>query len=330
MRVLKHFAITLFVVIALSCNTKAPYTKIDGYAFASTYHIVFQNDRNIDFRDKIDSLLDEINNTYSTYRENSITSKINRNESDSTNKLFRDGYGICTMVSDKTDGAFDITTASLVAYWGFGSKKGLNQSTPLDSLKQWVGYKKIELRDDKIVKQNPHITLNMSSIGDGLAVDKVAELLEKFEVKNYLIEIGGEIKTGGMNARNEIWRVAIDKPIYDSLALHREFQNTVKLQNKALSTSGSYRKFREVNGKRFAHFIDPKTGEPVTHNLLSATVIHDKCAIADAFSTAFMVMGLERSLEYLKKDTTLSALFIIANGEEYKSIYSNKFEQYAE
>lgn len=330
MRLSKVILITLTILPLLNCAKKREYTQIDGYAFATTYHIVFQSDTTIDFREKIDSILDDINQTFSTYRANSLTSRINRNETDSTNALFREGYSVCQNVSQKTDGAFDITTASLVAYWGFGNKKNIDSTIPLDSLKKWIGYKKITITNNKINKSTQNITLNMSSIADGLASDKIAEMLEKHKITSYLIEIGGEIKTHGVNRVNEIWRVAIDKPIHDSLAINRSYQTTVRLNNKALSTSGSYRKFREVNGKRFAHFIDPKTGEPVTHNLLSATVIHENCATADAFSTAFMVMGLEKSLEYLKQDTTLSALFIIANGEEYKSIYCNKFEQYAE
>lgn len=330
MRLIKIGLTALIAITLLNCTNKKEYTQIDGYAFATTYHIVFQSDTIIDFRVKIDSILDEINITFSTYKTNSLTSRINRNETDTTNALFREGLSICQDVSEKTDGAFDITTASLVAYWGFGNKKNLDPSIPLDSLKKWIGYKNITITNNKINKSTQHLTLNMSSIADGLAADKIAEMLEKYSIHNYLIEIGGEIKTRGVNRVNEIWRVAIDKPIHDSLALNRSYQTTVRLHNKALSTSGSYRKFREVNGKRFAHFIDPKTGEPVTHNLLSATVIHDNCATADAFSTAFMVMGLERSLKYLKQDTTLSALFIIANGEEFRSIYCNKFEQYAE
>ncbi len=328
MKFLRISFLSLFVAF-LGCTHENQYVYIEGNAFATTYHIVYKDNAKPITKAQIDTVLDAINRSLSVYDSTSTTSLINSNKSKEVDSVFIKAYHICKLVADSSRGAFDITVAPLINSWGFGSKRRQNiTSTQIDSLLKLVGYQKVSLSNGLFVKQNPAITVNLSSVGDGLAVDEVVALLEKRGITNYMVEIGGEVKSKGLSAKQITWKIGIDKPIYDSLAVNREMEQIVNLDGEALSTSGSYRKFFIRDGKKFSHFIDPTTGKPVTHNLLSASVIHKNCALADGFSTAFMVMGLEKSLRYLKTDTTLCGYFIYSEGDSLKVAMSDGFERF--
>ncbi len=236
---------------------------------------------------------------------------MNRNEKVTVNEMFSEVFQLAEKISAETDGAFDITVAPMVNAWGFGFKTGnMPDARQLDSLRAIVGFHKVKLEEGRVVKKNPNIMLDCSAIAKGYGCDVVARFLEKNGVKNYMVEIGGEIVTCGVNDQRMPWKIGVTKPTDDSLNVNSELQTVLNVTNKAMATSGNYRNFYYKNGRKYAHTIDPKTGMPVQHSILSATVLADNCATADAYATSFMVMGLDKARKVLEKHPELMAYFI--------------------
>ena len=203
-------------------------------------------------------------------------------------------YNMAQRVSEATDGAFDITVAPLVNAWGFGFKQGIEpDSATIEEMRAYTGYSKISLKDGKIVKEHPQTMLNCSAIAKGYGCDAVASMLSSKGIEDYMVEIGGEVALKGKNSKDTRWTIGVNKPIEDARQTN-ELQIVLQLTNCSMATSGNYRNYRYIDGKKYSHTIDPHSGYPVTHTLLSATVIADECAYADALATAFMVMGLEK------------------------------------
>jgi len=225
-------------------------------------------------------------------------------------------------------GAFDITVAPLVNAWGFGFKNR-QDITPqsIKNIMQHIGLEKVDIKNNQICKTDTMVMLDCSAIAKGYGVDAVGKWLENKGIKNYMIEIGGEIRMKGVNPNGEKWRVGINKPIDDSLNINNEIQQILQLSDCSMATSGNYRNFYIHNNKKYAHTIDPRTGYPVEHNILSATVIAPDCATADAYATAFMVMGEDSTKQLLSKHPELMAYLIMAgkNGE-YKIWHSDKLK----
>jgi len=294
------------------------YYKISGFTQGTTYTIVYSTDNEADYSQAIDSLLSAFNMSLSIYEEQSLISRINNNDS----TVVADQWLLQVVekgkeISKATDGAFDMTVGALVSAWGFGYKDTAAISPHLIAeLLQYVDYTGIEIQNGKILKKQPQIKIDANAIAQGFSVDIVAEFLDNCGVMNYMVEIGGELCVKGRNPEGEAWKIGIDKPIENSNATDRELQ-TVLLMNadslKALATSGSYRRFYEKNGIKYSHTIDPKTGYPVKHNLLSVTVLTNNCLSADAYATAFMVMGWEKSLTFVEQQPNMEAYFIIAD-----------------
>ena len=202
----------------------------------------------------------------------------------------------------------------MVNAWGFGFKSGnMPTRSQLDSLRAIVGFHKVRLEGRRVKKDNPATMLDCSAIAKGFGCDVVAALLRKNGVKNYMVNIGGEIVTCGVNANRMPWRIGVTKPTDDSLSLNEENQTVLNVTDKAMATSGNYRNFYYKNGKKYAHTIDPKTGRPVQHNILSATVLANDCATADAYATSFMVMGLDKAQAVLERHPELMAYFIYSD-----------------
>ncbi len=218
-------------------------------------------------------------------------------------------------ISKETNGAFDITIAPLANAWGFGFKKGaFPDSVVIDSLLEITGYNKVQISTKgKVVKQDPRIMLSCSAVAKGYAVDVVAHLLEKKGIGNFMVDIGGEVVVRGKNPQDGLWRIGINKPVDDSLAVNQELQTILKVTNLGIATSGNYRNYYYKDGKKYAHTIDPRTGYPVQHNILSATVIAKDCMSADAYATAFMVMGLEEAERFADMHPDIDACFIYAD-----------------
>lgn len=294
---------------------KNTYQYISGNTQGTTYHITYLDSQSTDYQQDVDSLLHVFDMSLSTYKPNSIISKLNRNEPAVLDNYFTELFEESQKLSAETDGAFDITVAPLVNAWGFGFQKRDSISKKLiDSLLQYVGYQKVKIENGKLIKQHQETMLDGNAIAQGYSVDVITDFLESKACENYLVEIGGELRTKGLNPKGKLWRVGIDKPIEDTLSMeHNELQTILDLKNKSLATSGNYRKFYIKNGVKYAHSIDPHTGYPVTHKLLSATVLTPKCIHADAYATAFMVMGLEKTKIFLQKHPQIDAYLIFSN-----------------
>lgn len=308
-----------------------PYQHNSGNIFGTTYSFTYQSED--DLHDQILKELDKVDASLSTFRENSVISKVNRNEDVSLDKMFVEVFTMAEKIAKDTDGAFDYTVAPLVNLWGFGFKTGSKPSKQvIDSLMQVTGYEKVTLVDGRIRKQDPRVMLDCSAIAKGYGSDVVARFLRSKRVKNFMVEIGGEIVTQGISEKRLPWKIGVIKPSDDSLNVNQELQTVLNVTDKAMATSGNYRKFYYKDGKKYAHTIDPKTGYPVQHNILSSTVLAENCATADAYATSFMVMGLEKARKVLDRHPELMAYFIYSdkdgkNAVWYSSSLKEKIQQ---
>ena len=298
-----------------------PFQHCAGPIFGTTYSITYQHDE--DLQAEIVARMKEVDTTLSMFNEESVISQINNNKSITPTAMFLDVFQQAQQISKDNDGAFDITVAPLVNLWGFGFK---HNETPdqqaVDSLMRFVGYQKVKYDGHYIVKRDPRIMLDCSAIAKGYGADVVARLLDKKGVKNYLVEIGGEVVTRGISEKRLPWKIGVIKPTDDPLQQGNELQTVLNITDKAMATSGNYRNFYYKGGKKYAHTIDPKTGQPVQHNILSATVLTNRCARADAYATAFMVMGLEKAQKVLERNPDLLAYLIYDDNGHNKVWYS--------
>ena len=316
------FLILLIVgtVLIVRQQQSLPYQQSSDFIFGTAYKIVYQHDK--DLSKEIREELMKVDYSLSPFNEKSVITAVNQNRDVVLDTLFLDVFTKSMEISRETDGAFDITVAPLVNAWGFGFKNE-TRPTPLqvDSLLQIVGYKKVRLEGNKVIKRDPRMMLDCSAIAKGYGVDVVARYLRSLGIRNFMVEIGGEVVTSGVNPQRLPWRVGVVKPSEDSLNVNNELQTILNVTDKAMATSGNYRNFYYKNGKRFAHTIDPKTGFPVQHSLLSATVLADECAVADAYATSFMVMGLERAKKLLERHPELMVYLIYDDGKDSLAVW---------
>ena len=309
-------------------NRPAPYQTDNGLIFGTIYQVSYQYPTSL--KGEIEEALHTIDNSLSPFNQHSIITAINRNESMQTDSLFRAVFRRSLEISAETDGAFDITVAPLINAWGFGFKKGIfPDSAQVDSLRQLIGYTRVSLDADGCVqKQDPRLMLNCSAVAKGYAVDVVARLLQAKGIDNLMVDIGGEVVVKGHNPQQRPWRIGINKPVDDSLATNQELQAIVELTEGAIATSGNYRNYYHRNGKKYAHTIDPRTGYPVQHAILSSTVLAPDCMSADAYATAFMVMGLEEAEAFVEAHPELAAYFIYSQPDgSYGTFTSQRMKQ---
>jgi thiamine biosynthesis lipoprotein len=293
-----------------------PYQVNQGMVFGTFYKITYQHDKNL--QKEIEAQLKSVNDALSMFDKKSIITAVNNNEPVKLNDMFVNVFKLAQSISEDTDGAFDITVAPLVNAWGFGYKSGvLPSQQDIDSIRAFVGYQKVMLSGMRIQKEDARLTLDCSAIAKGYGTDVVARYFLREGIKNFMVEIGGEIVTHGVNPKRQQWSIGIEKPVEDSLAMKSELQTVLRVDDIAMATSGNYRNFYYKDGKKYAHTIDPKTGFPVQHNILSATVLAKQCAVADAYATAFMVMGLEKSKEILARHKDLKAYLIYDDNGKY-------------
>ena len=314
------FLVLLIVGTVLILKNQAPFQTDQGLVFGTIYKITYQSKVNL--KNEIEDALKQVDFSLSPFNKKSVITKINNNTDMTADSLFTDVYLLAEQISKETHGAFDITVAPLVNAWGFGfDSSTLVDSITIDSLRQFIGFNKVSLQNGKIVKSDPRIKLDCSSIAKGYGVDCVARLLDKKGIENYMIDIGGELVMKGKNAKMDTWRIGINKPIEDSLSQNQELQTVLTLTNAGLATSGNYRNFYYKDGKRYAHTIDPRIGYPVQHNILSATVVAKDCATADAYATSFMVLGLDSAKAICNRHPELDAYFIYATPDGKNDIY---------
>lgn len=309
--------ITALALLSTSCQTKK-VNKIEGAAFGTIYHIVYTGSVSPTLKQQVDSVLADVNKTFSIFDTTSLLSRINRGETGQGNLDLIHVLRTSLEVSRQTYGAFDCTIQPLIELWGFG-RENQKQVVPqplIDSVLQFTGCERIEINQESIIRKDPRTQLNFNAIAKGFAVDKVGKHLESKGYNDFIVEIGGEVVTRGKK-HGKPWKVGIQVPT-QAADDPVESSETFTLENKAVATSGDYRNFFEKDGMRYTHILDPKTGKPEQTNLLSVSVIATDCAVADAYATAFMVLGIEKSSEIVKKDASLEAYFIYDENGKYK------------
>ena len=310
------FLVLLIVgtVLIIRQQQSTPYQKNAGLIFGTTYSVTYQCDE--DLQKEIESELKKVDAEFSMFNSQSVVARLNNGEKPELSNDFIDVFKLARQVSEDTNGAFDITVAPLVNAWGFGFKhEQMPTKEQVDSLRQLIGYQYVTLKDKTIEMQKPGMMLDFSAIAKGYGVDVVARLLEHHDIKNYMVEIGGEITTRGINPERVPWRIGVNKPNEDALDESHELQTILNVTDKSMATSGNYRNFYVKEGKKYAHTIDPKTGYPVQHTLLSATVLTDRCSKADAYATSFMVLGMDGAKQILERHKELMAYLIYTDSK---------------
>lgn len=335
----------LLVLVLNACqpadNKPATFRTVEGKTMGTYYKVTYQDSLDRDFFKAIDSMLVQINHEISTYEPNSTISQFNKTEQVFDLGLANSDFLAClenpamcgkvknyhfylnlkaaAKANQQTDKAFDATIMPLVNYWGFGytPHKPVDKvdSLKIDSLLQFVGFEKVTEQDSKstviLRKSLPGVQLDFGGTGQGYAIDAVAIFLEMHGIKNYLVDIGGESRARGKNSKGEWWTIGINTPKPE--AELTDFTRIIQLENKSVSTSGNYRNFYEVDGGKYSHIIDPRTGYPMRSNLLSASVFAENCLEPDALATGFMVMGLDKAYELASRLEGIEAMFIYSD-----------------
>lgn len=297
-----------------ACSPKLKYQYAEGEIYGTYYHISYEASR--DLSEELWHEMNRVNESLSMFNPSSVISRINNNESDSVDYLFCRMFRLAEEVNRASGGLYDITVTPLVNAWGFGFKKeAFPDSARIDSLRLLVGMENVALKDGKLVKKLPGMQLDASSIAKGLGVDLAAEYLETKGVVNYMVEIGGEVRVKGESNKKRAWRIGIDRPEDDVTAQNRELQMILQLDSGALATSGNYRNYYIREGKKYAHTISPLTGYPIQTEVLGASVYAPSCMEADAYATAFMVMGLKKAREVIMAVPGLEGCLIYEENE---------------
>lgn len=322
----------IFIISALllfSCKEQPKKTNYSGITQGSYFSITYYDESGRTFESEFDSIFVAVGNSVSLWDENSIIRKVNRNEDVVVDKVFRDNFEWAKKASEFSDGAFDATIGPLVAAWGFHYKKEMEMTPAMvDSIRQLVDFKKIEIIDNKIVKAKPNMTLDFNAVAQGYTADLIGTFLEEKGVTNYLVDVGGEIIARGGKPNGESWIIGIEKPSenYDS---ERNVQLKITLKDKGIVTSGNYRKYIEKDGVRYSHSIDPKTGYPVPQNLLSATVIADNAAWADCLASICMIVGKDKALQMLEDNADIEGYLIFVDEDgTIKTTSTSGFKEY--
>ncbi len=318
----------LSVLVFVGCSNQPQWQHDKGRTHGTFYSIIYHSPINL--RNEIEAVMHSVDNSLSTFKQESIISRLNRGETDvELDSLFINVFDKAKEVWRNTEGAFDMTVAPLVNAWGFGYAPESNVSAgEIDSLLTTVGFEKVERTGNRLVVKKAGIKFDASAIAKGYSVDLVAEFLESKGIENYMVEIGGEVRLKGKNPKNKPWRIGIESPIESAaLSKERDLQMILSMENGAIATSGNYRQFYYKDGKKYAHTIDPRTGYPVQHNLLSVSVYAPDCMTADAYATAFMVLGLAKSLSIVNTIDSLEACFIYSlNDSLYHVELTNGFK----
>ena len=311
---MKRLAILFGIIVLLtSCNRQPKKIMLQGEAQGSYYAITYYDEQERNFQHEIDSIFHAVDVSVNLWVDTSVISKVNRNEDVTLDSIFIDNFNIAQEAARLSDGYFDPTISPIVAAWGFSYKHG-DSITPqlIDSLKQLVDYRKVRIENGMVIKENPAMTLDFNAIAQGYTSDLIASFLDSRGIKNYLVDTGGEIMAHGTKPNGQPWIVGIEKPA-DNWDSEQVVHTRIALRDKGLVTSGSTRKYVERNGKRYSHCIDPNTGYPVEHQVLSVTVMANSSVWADALASICMVMGMEKSLPLIESMDDVEAYYIYVN-----------------
>ena len=311
--------ILVFIIISFFSCKRTNYKTLSGNAFGTTYHIKIEDSSKTKWKTTIDSLINAVNKSLSTYIKTSDISRINKGDTTVIiDEKFKEVFNKSMRIFKETNGVFDPTIGVLVNAWDFGPEKKLKNldSVTINELMKQVGFNKVSIINDKVKKQNPKTYLDFNAIAKGYGIDIIGRFLEQQNINNYMIEIGGELRVRGKNDKNLDWNIQIEKPNFDGT---QSGLKTVRLHNESMATSGTYRKYKvDKNGNRYAHILNTKTGYPSKSNLLSASVIANlDCADVDAYATTLMAFGLERSKVFLQqhKELKVFLIYVDSNGE---------------
>lgn len=321
----KRLAILFGSIIMLTaCNNQPKKIVLEGEAQGSYFAVTYYDELNRNLKHEIDSIFHAVDVSVNLWVDTSVISKVNRNEDVTLDSIFIDNFRIAQEAARLSGGYFDPTISPIVAAWGFSYKNG-DSVTPqlIDSLKQLVNYSNIHIENGKVIKEHPAMTLDFNAIAQGYTSDLIASFLDSRGIKNYLIDTGGEIMARGCKPNGQSWIVGIEKPA-DNWDSEQVVQTRVALRDKGLVTSGSTRKYVERNGKRYSHCIDPTTGYPVEHNLLSATVLAENSVWADALASICMVMGMEKSLPLIESLDGVEAYYIYADEKNELRVFATE------
>lgn len=313
---MRKIVISIIVILFLTTCDSNKKQQFIGETQGSYYSITYFDPSNRNFSREFDSIFKEVDDAVSLWNENSIISRVNNNDNNVIlNQIFIDNFNWAQKASEVSDGVFDATIGPLVEAWGFHNKQGLQMTEAIvDSIKQFVDYRKIRIEDKKIIKNDPRITLDFNAVAQGYTSDLIGSFLISKGVKNFLVDVGGEILVKGNKPNKEYWTIGIERPA-DNMDSERVIQTRIKLKDKAIVTSGNYRKYIECNGKRYSHNINPKTGYPVEHSLLSVTVLADNSAWADCLASICMIIGKDKSIELIDSLDGIEAYFIYVDDE---------------
>ncbi len=312
------------LILLASCNSQPPKIVLQGEAQGSYYAITYFDEQGRNFQREIDSIFHAVDMSVNLWVNNSVISKVNRNEEVTLDSIFIDNFRIAQEAAKLSDGYFDPTISPIVAAWGFSYKNG-DTLTPqlIDSLRALVDYRKVRIENGSVIKDNPAMTLDFNAIAQGYTSDLIASFLESQGVVNYLVDTGGEIMAKGGKPNGQSWIVGIEKPA-DNWDSEQVVHTRIALRDKGLVTSGSTRKYVERNGKRYSHCIDPKTGYPVEHNVLSVTVLAENSVWADALASICMVMGMEKSLPLIESMDGVEAYYIYVNEQNALETFASE------
>jgi FAD:protein FMN transferase len=327
----KLITVCALYMALLSCKSKPvfKYVQLEGFTQGTTYNIIFENSTSKDYTQKVDSILKDFDMSFSEYVPGSIVSRINANDPTVTvDQHFKTLFEKSKEIWEQSDGLMDITVGPIIDALGFGPMaKTTIDSSKIKNLLKYVGFKKVHIENDRLIKADTAMKIDVNSIAQGYSVDIMSNFFESEGIKNYLVEIGGEVRAKGKNSKGLYWRVGIDKPEEGNMVPGENLQVIISLNNQSVTTSGNYRKFYEENGIKYAHIINPKTGFPVKSRLLSVSIVANDCITADGWDTPLMVMGLEKSIITLKKHPELDAILIYSdeNGN-YKEYMTDGFK----
>jgi len=329
MKMTNRFILFSFLILFFSCKQNTSLIRCTGYTQGTTYHISYLSETAKNYQIEFDSILLKIDSSLSTYVSYSTISKINKNKIAYTkDNLFKKMFQLSDSIFKQTNGYFDPTIEPLIKLYNFDENDSILVDSNLvkETLKR-IGFDKIKMLDSLIIKENPKVQLNFNAIAQGYSVDIIASFLEKQKINNYLIEIGGEVLAKGRKLNNKKWLIGISKPANEN---DNSIYKALELENLALATSGSYRNYKidKNSGIKYSHTIDPHTGFPSNHNLISVSVIAKKCAKADAYATALMVMDKYLAKDFLEKNSNIDAMLIYVNKNNEWEIFQTKgFEE---
>lgn len=321
----QSFLLIIAVVLLLPACRKPAVNRFSGDALGTIYTVSYTGKFSADLQIQVDSVLRVIDREFSVFDTTSLLSRVNRGETSELNADFIHVLERSLQISQETDGAFDCTLQPLIELWGFARQqnKQIVSATKIDSVRQYVGYTLVGIEKNELIKKDPRVQLNFNAIAKGYAVDKIAALLVEQGYPNFVVEVGGEIVTKGTK-NGKAWKIGIQVPTETADGAEESYY-AFTLQDKAIATSGNYRNYFEKDGIRYTHILNPATGKPEQTSLLSVSVIADNCTTADAYATAFMVMGLEKAMPLANRIPDLEAFFIYDDHGQLKTAKTEKF-----